>query len=167
MNQPKRAIATLLLLVILAPFSYVLLLSLGEQVIQWKMQKKLGREKLVTITQKEEEVKWMDRHEIMVNGYMFDISTMKLENGTYTFTGLFDKEETELVKKHREHQDQKENAGAALVVSLLATPALSFSQAEPTPFNYSVSDPYPFFNHTFGNAPYLDLITPPPQSWLI
>ena len=53
----------------------------------------------------------MDKHEIWVNDHMFDIHSKKLEHGVYTFTGLYDDDETELVKKQQgaTEEDKQQN----------------------------------------------------------
>ena len=50
----------------------------------------------------------MDKHEISVNGHMFDINSKKLENGIYTFTGLYDDDETELIQKQESTEKDKQ-----------------------------------------------------------
>ncbi len=65
------------------------------------MKKKLESHELQTVIVPEHEVVWMEDHEIWVNNSMFDIRTKKLENGIYTFTGMYDEDETALVMKQR------------------------------------------------------------------
>lgn len=66
------------------------------------MKKQLEQKDLQTVILPENEVVWMDKHEIWINDHMFDIHNRKLENGVYTFTGLYDEAETILVKKERD-----------------------------------------------------------------
>lgn len=65
------------------------------------MKQELKYQTLQTVIVSENEVVWMDKHEIWVNNSMFDIHTKKLESGIYTFTGLYDKDETMLVEMER------------------------------------------------------------------
>lgn len=153
------------MLVILAPLSYALLVTLKEKAIQWMMREKLNSEELVTITLKAEEVIWMDRHEIRVNGYMFDIATQKLEDGRYTFTGLFDKEETDLVNKHQENHDQHSDGQAAWILSLLFTPAIPDLNTGLTANIQPASPDYPLFPESTLKDPCPDQISPPPQAF--
>lgn len=67
------------------------------------MKAKLEHQQLQQITVPASEVIWMDKHEIWINESMFDIQSFKLENGVYTFVGLYDDDETEIVK------DQEKN----------------------------------------------------------
>ena len=85
------------------------------------MREKMETHQLETVIIPENEVKWMDDHEIWVNDHMFDIRTRKLENGLYTFTGMYDEDETLLVKKQVEtnNKQQPENDLAAQLFKCL------------------------------------------------
>lgn len=152
------------LLVVLAPLSYALTVVVKEQVIHRQMRSKLGRDQLLTITLKVDEVVWMDKHEILVDGYMFDISSRKLENGVYTFTGLFDKEETELVKNHQDHHDRSKDGQTQLLQSVFSLTAITpeASAAETHFINHSCI--YPAYLTLRIQSPVLDQLTPPPQT---
>lgn len=152
------------LLVVLAPLSYALTVVVKEQVIHRQMRSKLGRDQLLTITLKVDEVVWMDKHEILVDGYMFDISSRKLENGVYTFTGLFDKEETELVKNHQGHHDRSKDGQTQLLQSVFSLTAITpeASAAETHFINHSCI--YPADLTLRIQSPVLDQLTPPPQT---
>ncbi|MBC7902728.1 MAG: hypothetical protein H7Y27_04870 [Gemmatimonadaceae bacterium] len=63
------------------------------------MREQLENGNLQTLTIPKDAVIWMDDHEILVNNMMFDIKTSKLENNVYTFTGLYDAAETELIEE--------------------------------------------------------------------
>ncbi|MBN8668971.1 MAG: hypothetical protein J0M30_15850 [Chitinophagales bacterium] len=164
MTLPKRSVAFLFLLVVLAPLSYAITVVVKEQMIHWKMRDKLGRDQLLTITLKADDVVWMDKHEILVDGYMFDISTRKLENGVYTFTGLFDKEETSLVKNHQGHHDRSKDSQTQLLQSIFSLTAITpeASAAETHFINHSCI--YPAYLTLRIQSPVLDQLTPPPQT---
>ncbi len=85
----------------ITPLLLVIFFLVKEQVIQVQMKKKLESHELQTVIVPEEKVIWMDDHEIWVNESMFDIRTQKLENGVYTFTGMYDADETALVQQQQ------------------------------------------------------------------
>lgn len=85
----------------ITPLLLVIFFSVKEQVIQVQMKKKLESNELQTVMIPAEKVIWMDDHEIWVNESMFDIRTQKLENGVYTFTGMYDADETALVLQQK------------------------------------------------------------------
>lgn len=127
------------------------------------MRNKLGRDQLLTVTLKAEEVVWMDKHEILVDGYMFDISSKKLENGVYTFTGLFDKEETELVKNHQGHHDRSKDSQTQLLQSVFSLTALTPDASGGITHFINHSRIYPACLTLQIQSPVLDQLTPPPQ----
>ena len=109
--------AFIFLLTGLLPVLFTVFFLLKQQMIRHEMKEKLETSLLQTITINEKDVVWMDDHEIWVNEHMFDIHTKKLENGIYTFTGLYDEEETNLVKKHKD-TTEKNNEENQLLSSL-------------------------------------------------
>jgi len=96
------------------PFYISICITVKKQGIQEKMKEELTIRKLETIILAEADVKWVDKHEIWVNNRMFDISQKKLENGIYIFTGLYDDDETELVKKEKKSGESENNLLLAL-----------------------------------------------------
>lgn len=126
------------------------------------MKGRLETEKLQTIVLPEEKVIWMDKHEIWVNEHMFDIHSKKLENGVYTFTGLYDEDETELVKKERKTTDDNNGQDKLLVQFFKNLPALY----DPAIGDINIPTSHYFFNF-FGSqhsiSQYKEIITPPPQ----
>ncbi len=69
------------------------------------MEEEFKNRDLQTIVLPEAAVVWMDKHEIWINNSMFDIHSKKLENGIYSFTGLYDNEETELVLEQQTNEE--------------------------------------------------------------
>ena len=128
------------------------------------MKEKLEISLLQTITIKEKDVIWMDDHEIWVNDQMFDIRTKKLENGQYTFTGLFDEEETNLVKKHLE-TTEKNNEESQLLSSLFQLLQSGFlrDEANSQLTDIIITEYYPLILQSIP-SPFRVILTPPPQS---
>jgi len=127
------------------------------------MKEKLETSLLQTITLNEKEVVWMDDHEIWVNEHMFDIQTKKLENGIYTFTGLYDEEETNLVKKHKD-TTEKNNEENQLLSSLFQLLQSAFIEDEANSLNTDLITEYrPLILHNMP-SPFINILTPPPQA---
>lgn len=105
----------------------------------------------------------MDDHEIWVNEHMFDIHSKKLENGTYTFTGLYDEEETRLVKKHKD-ATEKNSGESQLLTRLIVWLHTIFYDETPGDLHLCIK---PNHTTTFLTPalahPFLDRLTPPPQ----
>jgi hypothetical protein len=102
------------------PLLITLFFGIQRRIIRERMREELETQMLVTIKIPEKEVKWVDDdHEIMVDGYMFDIRTSKLENGVYTFTGLYDHEETALLLREKETRNEAQDNVYSLLVKNL------------------------------------------------
>jgi hypothetical protein len=107
----KKITSLFYLLLGIVPLLLILFITLKKEGIHHKMKGKLKNQSLQTITLPENAVVWMDKHEIWVNNSMFDIHSKKLENGIYTFTGLYDDDETELVMQQQDttEKDKQQN----------------------------------------------------------
>ena len=128
------------------------------------MKEKLETSQLQTITISEKDVVWMDDHEIWVNEHMFDIHTKKLESGLYTFTGLYDEQETNLVKKLKD-TTEKNNEENQLLSSLFRLLQSAFIEDEG---NSLITDRLkteyrPLILQNIS-SPFKAILTPPPQS---
>ena len=127
------------------------------------MKEKLETSLLQTITINEKDVVWMDDHEIWVNEYMFDIHTKKLVNGIYTFTGLFDEQETNLVNKHKDttEKNKEENQLLSSLFQLLQS-AFIEDEANSLLTGLIITEYRPLILRNIS-SPFINIITPPPQ----
>lgn len=131
------------------------------------MKEKLEEEILQTITVEENAVKWLDEgKEISVNGRMFDIRSMYRHDHHVTFTGLFDDEETSLLK-NIQHQEQKEKSqGTKLLAKLFQlSSTLTTAVHEEIVCPVVTTGRYNNFIPSL-NSVYSKVITPPPQTGL-
>lgn len=115
----RKTAACLFLLLGLSPLFIAFSFTVREYVIRERMRKMLESHDLQTVVVPERDVIWMDDHEIWVNESMFDIRTKKLENGVYTFTGLYDADETELVKEQQHKQQHKQTPEEKILAQTL------------------------------------------------
>ena len=134
-----------------------------QQLIRHEMKEKLETSLLQTITINEKDVVWVDDHEIWVNEHMFDIHTKKLEKGTYTFTGLYDEEETNLVKKHKD-TTEKNSEESQLISSLFHLLQSAFIQDETNSLipDLIITEYRPLILLNIP-SPFKTIFTPPPQ----
>ena len=98
----KRIISFIFILLGCTPLLFTLFMTIQKKGIRERMREKMEIQRLQTIVLRENDVIWMDDHEIWINNQMFDIRARKLENGVYTFTGMYDEEETKLVNHQKE-----------------------------------------------------------------
>ncbi len=161
-NIYRKIIAASFLLLGCMPLLFLLFSALKKIEIKEMMKEKLETDKLQTIVLPEEKVVWMDKHEIWVNEHMFDIHSKKLENGIYTFTGLYDDDETELVKKERRSTEDHSAQNKILAKIFKQLPAVNDIAAEDLTPNTS-DHFFNFFVLQQTINQYKEIITPPPQ----
>ncbi len=93
---------------------------------------------------------------------MFDIHTKKLENGIYTFTGLYDDDETILVEKER-NAAGKNNEQNKLLVQLFKCLPTFCNQHSETQNLLSKHDCYSPLISPIPISQFRKILTPPPQ----
>ncbi len=127
------------------------------------MKEKLEQQHLQTILLPEHEVIWMDKHEIWVNNSMFDIHTKKLEQGIYTFTGLYDEEETELVEWERNAAAKNKEQNKQLAQFLKSLPVF-YTQPYEEPCPTLQPDFFISFPSGIPLKQFREIPTPPPRA---
>jgi len=160
----KRIVSFFFILLGFIPLLFVLLITIKKQDIRHRMKEKMGRDALHTIILPEHEVKWMDKHEIWVNDHMFDISIMKLENGVYTFTGLYDDEETELVNHQREAGSKQGQENKLLTGLFKSLHNIYYTEAAGNHFLDDQPENRASLRIPGTVSQFREIITPPPQS---
>jgi hypothetical protein len=129
MNLYKKIISCALLLLVAAPLFIYAIFCIKQKIIQVQMQEALEQSSLQTIVINKVEVNWEEEgKEIIINGELFDV---KSYNTTTTdsviLTGIYDKEETALIKKVEQLQNQKNKSKTPLdnlVLKFMFTVAL-------------------------------------------
>ena len=160
----KKIVALSFLVAASMPVLLTLLFLYKQQLIKHEMKEKLETSLLQTITINEKDVVWMDDHEIWVNEHMFDIHTKKLENGIYMFTGLYDEQETDLVKKHKEttEKNNEENQVLSSLFQLLQS-AFIEDKANSLMADPGINEYRPLIVQNIP-SPFKAILTPPPQT---
>lgn len=127
------------------------------------MRGELGIQKLQTIKLAEEDVIWMDDHEIWVNESMFDIHSKKTENGFITFTGLYDEEETLLVKREQNQEERDQDKNKVIISLLNCIQHVYYNRSVDITFEtHPQSREFPFWSSGDLQQHY-DIVTPPPR----
>lgn len=130
------------------------------------MREQLEKKSLLTVTIEEDDVLWIKKEkEIWVNNRMFDIKYSRHENGAYTFTGLYDNDETMLVKQLHKSQQEENNAGNKMLLQLfrlLQTPCIH----QPDIFFPGIGSAFLYWPTVNTSLPsqYIAITTPPPQA---
>ncbi len=98
-SQSQKIPAIILMLLIAVPILLPLVYEFQKWEIKKHMFELIKKTELQTVLVPAQDVVWMDKHEIWINEQMFDIASVQIRDGIYTFTGMYDSEETEVVKK--------------------------------------------------------------------
>lgn len=144
------------------PLLFVLVITIRKHNIRQRMKANLEQQHLQTIVLPENEVTWINKHEIRVNNSIFDIRTRNLENGVYTFTGLFDYEETLLVENEKNTTGKNNEQNKLLVQLFKSLPVFCtqisdvFHQLPPVDSYKQLMTPHPI-------SPFREILTPPPR----
>ena len=133
------------------------------------MKEKLEEEMLHTIVVPAKQFIWVKyKKEIRVGDKMFDVKSMRVENESYIFTGLYDDEETALNNYLENHTDQKNESGDQMLSSLFQLLQSSFMEDEAGSL---ITDPagnkYPLFTLQHITFPFKNILTPPPQQFSV
>lgn len=159
----KKITAILFILLGFAPLLFTLIIATKKEQIHDKMKEQFEKQTLQTVVQSESEVIWMDNDEILVNNKLFDIKNKQLENGIFSFIGLFDEDETKLkeIEKNTSGKNKEQNK---LLSQLLKSIPIFYTQPAEL---YHVLNPCNIFNSFVlksSKNPFKEILIPPPQA---
>lgn len=127
------------------------------------MRKELDRQSLVTIKVDQENFSWIDEgREMMIGGRMFDVKSFELENGVYTVNGLFDDEETALLKRMQENREDETSNGNNVLAEFFGLEGTNDQQLGDDLPIYTTRKLYPSYI-TSTSIKHVAIITPPPR----
>jgi hypothetical protein len=162
-NRNRSLTSLLLLLPVLIPLLFIVMNDLNKWQIKHQHRTRVNATiSLIQLRLHEDNVKWMDKKEIVVNGRMFDIIKSELKDGWYTFTGHYDDPETKWLRKQQKAQQQKDGQQALLQVFKSLQQLFCESQ-EPGFWPATASLPPPLLRKAPLLTAYLVVSTPPPR----
>ena len=167
MRVSKTIAGIPIILIVLLPCIYCLFFQVKHHLIREEMREKLERENLQTITIPVTEFHWYEEdREIIVDGTMFDVKSIRRNGDHYIITGLFDEAETELHIAMGKLQ-QRENEGPnpeliSLVLSQTFTPPLADGMLAQSPDGDIIL--YKGNSDEKLYSTILSILTPPPRS---
>ena len=128
------------------------------------MEEKLERTFLQTIKLKKEDLVWVKNgKEIRIGNHLFDIKSIKENNGVYEIKGLYDEDEDllheQLNESQRNTDQQSQKALLSFFFQLYTAPENNYFEKVNTP---TLSE---YSNHFSLHlpSPSSDLLTPPPN----
>lgn len=154
----------IMLLLVATPVITTLIFQVHQQAIRHSMKEQLEKQLLQTIVVGENDIHWIKAEkEIWLNNRMFDVKSFCHKNSQYFLTGLYDDDETLLVKQLQKNQQQENNSGNKILLQILQL----FPSSDEIPVDEFL--PFLVISRQFpeNNVPicshYLSIITPPPQ----
>ena len=107
----KKNIVLFLLLIASIPTLLAILFDANRIYIREKMKTKLEKEFLITIHIPFKDVQWVKKNkEILFEGRLFDIKSIRSNGDLYIMTGLFDDDETALVNNFERIQKRRSSS---------------------------------------------------------
>ncbi len=164
-TNTKKITSLFFILLGFTPLLLVLTFHFKKEDIRHRMKEKLetARE-LQTLVIPLEKVIWMDDHEIWINNQMFDIHTKTLDNGIYTFKGLYDQEETEL-ENQKKNSNRKNQEEEKLLSNLFKWINTTYREKPmETTIQAKMFNDHFIYDETFLNFCFHKVPTPPPRS---
>lgn len=119
-GRNQKITAFFLLVLILAPLTYMFLLQSRQQRIRHRMKTALEQSLLQDLVIPAGELEWFKPgKEIFVDNQLFDIKSIRYsEDGNAYITGLFDKEETILVHQMKKDWNEQNKNSSRQVIQL-------------------------------------------------
>ena len=155
-----------LLLTVIAPALLFTGFFVKQKNIQHKMNERLQKAPLHTITANIADVKWIKKNkEVEVYGRMFDIKKFHISGNQIILTGLYDDDEYQLKKDLAELMKEKKDGAAPLnqlVLKFIFTQAIVKTDTFIAPINNTA---YKFNYVTYSeraHSQYMAVFTPPP-----
>lgn len=167
MDAPSRKIRAVFLLVpVLAPLIFMFAFQVKQAAIQHRMKKKMEDQLLRVLVLDKNNIQWFKPgREIMINDRLFDVKHIEyFPDGTARLTGLYDDEETLLVQQLKHNRDERnQNMSRQLISALLQWQGIpEDTHTEFIPLAWL--NHYPSFSDPGLAAPFIAMITPPPQA---
>lgn len=153
------------LLLVMLPLLAVSLLHYRQLASQHRGTERLEKEHLQTISIPVASLQWAKPgKEIWVNNQLFDVKSYQYENGVYTFRGLYDEDETLIVKQVRQENSQQDANNTRVLGQLFKLLHSIYSNTEGEQMlAVDTNSRYYIQNDTSPLALYSIVNTPPPR----
>ena len=154
-----------LLLLAALPVLSVFILQFHQKTIQHRMKEQLEKRFLQTVVISSDKVHWVKSgKELWLNNRLFDVKGYEQKNGTCTFTGLYDEEETMLVQQLQKNQDRDNSSDNKLLTQLFQIMQAVISNQQEEDMVAVHALPRQFNDHTYPLLfQYISIHTPPPR----
>jgi len=151
-----------MLLLLVMPAAVSIYLQVCTVMVQHEMKERLEKEELITVFVQNNQVKLYGKHEMLIEGRMFDVKSITIVANGIRVTGLFDSDEDAIRQKvqHLEgHADKEQKAKVYAFLHLVFHPARGWTFNPHTPGSNLTASVYKavICDNTYP------VIVPPPQ----
>jgi hypothetical protein len=163
----KQLTALGLLLLVALPLFLLLGLFVKQEIVQHQREQRFKTEHLQTIIISAQNIPWAKQEkEILIDGRLFDVESIKKIGANLAITGFFDHKEDKLIKRIVKLAKQKNESGSPLsqsVIKFFFSPAINSQQEICNEQGYwkFVSQQYHRFSDRIPIAPTRSLLHPP------
>jgi hypothetical protein len=163
----KQLTAFGLLLLVALPLVLSVCMFVNQKMLQFQRQQRFETEQLQTVVIACEKLSWVqDEKEVLINGRLFDVESIKKTGQTLELTGFFDHQEDKLVKHINTVEPQKNNSGNLLnqlAFNFLFLPNYKETTAFSIQNNWQlISSRFPVYTENISSIAY-PAIAPPPK----
>ncbi len=165
MNWFKHTATVFLLAAFSVPMLMPVVWQLKQSYVQWQMQEALEKQELIHIKIKTSDIKWVkNKKECVIDGEMFDVKKLEIQNDETFLTGLFDEKEKEIKKNLEDYTKNQQQTNQLQQMMKLFSVLFSNKDAVKIPApNYAEVSLHYIFIQSVYNSPYLGYTTPPPK----
>jgi hypothetical protein len=146
------------------PLIIALSFQIRQQQVKQRMKEQLETSLVKTIIIPENNIVWIEENEIWVDGKMFDIHEFTREEGNYIFHGLFDEDETQLVKNLMKDNDLNKQESRALTSIFSFLKQIHLTETISSDMIFPVSLQHGEFLSLFIPDIFSNVVTPPPRA---
>lgn len=168
MQPLKKQITALgLLLLVALPLLLSVCVFVKQSLLQNQRKQRFETEALQTITVSSEKINWVKaENEILIDGKLFDVKSLKTSGTNIVVTGFYDNKEDNLVKHIKNLNQQKNDSNDSanqLVVKFLFCPTYKESITFSLQNDWQiVARKFPVYTEVISNMAY-PTIAPPPK----
>ena len=151
------------------PVIFSLCFIIQLKITQHEAKEKLEQSLVQTLHLKKEEFSWFKKgKEIRIGKHLFDVKSIKEENGLFIITGLYDEQEDLLHKQLEQSQNKEENSSQSMLCNFFFHAFYSIPLSHTTdPLASEIKGDYPGFFLAALLSPEKRITSPPPNDCLI
>jgi hypothetical protein len=163
----KQLTAFGLLLLVALPLVLSVCMFINQKMLQHQRQERFETEQVQTIVIAAEKLTWVKAEkEVLINGRLFDVESIKKVGQTLELTGFFDHREDKLVKHINTVEQQKNNSNSLLnqfAFNFLFLPNYKETITFSVQNNWQlIASRFPFYTESLSSMAY-PAIAPPPK----